>query len=204
VVLLFLTRGEMTESLGLDSAEEVARARTEHADHVAQRLGCELMMLDYPDTQLQYTPAVAREVARVIADVAPSAVITWGQGWQRGVRHPDHQATGEIVRAAITLARMKRAVAPIAPHRGDAPVFTLRDRHSTLPVAAIDVTPHLDLILELGAYYRERVGWPEQQWLRSRLERVGYDWGVPAAEEFDAWESRPGLRDLLFGEQLPP
>src|SRR5690606_10653536 len=90
-------------------------------------------------TRVHYTPDAAYRVAREIAEIRPDAVITWGQAWQRGMRHPDHQATGDIVRAALTIARMRRAVAPLEPHRGDCPVFTLREPHSTLPELAIDI-----------------------------------------------------------------
>jgi LmbE family N-acetylglucosaminyl deacetylase len=145
-----------------------------------------------------------QRVAAVIAEVKPQAVLTWGDAWIRGMRHPDHQATGQIVRGAVTLARIKRAVTPLEPHRDVAPVFTLRDRHSTLPCAAIDVTAHLDVILDVGRFYESRVRWPPEAWLRQRLQAAGSRWGVEAAEEFDAWESVPGLRRSLIGDHLSP
>jgi N-acetylglucosamine malate deacetylase 1 len=204
VVLLFLTRGEMTESLGPLSAEEVGAARVQHAQEIARLLDCEIRFLDFVDTHIEYTSEASYRVARVIAEIKPDAVITWGEAWIRGRRHPDHQATGQIVRAAVTIARMKRAVAPAEPHRGVAAIFTLRDRHSQIPVAAIDVTPYQDLIHEVGRFYRERVGWPPEEWLRDLLRRQGHAFGVTAAEEFDAYESVPGLRRSLLGDHLAP
>jgi LmbE family N-acetylglucosaminyl deacetylase len=130
-------------------------------------------------------------------------VITWGDAWLRGMRHPDHQQTREIVRGAITVARIKRSVAPIEPHRGVAAVFTLRDRHSQLPCAAIDVSQQFKRVLEVGRFYFERVRWPDPVWLAQRLEDAGKRWGVRAAEELDAWESTPGLRASLLGDYLP-
>ena len=204
VVLLFLTRGEMTESLGPLTAEEVAAQREQHGLEIGRMLDCEVRFLDFRDTRIEYTAAAAERVAREIADIRPGAVITWGNAWVRGMRHPDHSATGRIVRAAITLARMKRVVAPVEPHREVAAVFTLRDRHSTLPEAAIDVSAHLGPIRDVARYYRERVGWPEEDWLTRRLEAAGRNWGVRAAEVFDAWESEPGLRTSLLGGYLAP
>jgi N-acetylglucosamine malate deacetylase 1 len=204
VVVLFLTRGEMTEALGPLSAEEVGAARVQHAQEIARILDCEIRFLDFADTHIEYTSEASYRVARVIAEIKPDAVITWGDAWIRGRRHPDHQATGQIVRAAVTIARMKRAVAPAEPHRGVAAIFTLRDRHSQIPVAAIDVTPHQDLIHEVGRFYRERVGWPPEEWLRDLLRRQGHAFGVTAAEEFDAYESVPGLRRSLLGDHLAP
>lgn len=205
VVLTFLTRGEMTESLGQLSVQEVGGQREQHAHHAGRILGCEVRFLDYCDTRVQTTPEANYDVARLIADVKPNALLTWGHAWIRGMRHPDHQATGEIARNAITLARIARVVAPAAPHRDVVPVFTLRDRNSTLPRVAIDVSEQLEKVEMLGSYYRERVGWPPEEWLRNRLLEAGKTWGVRAAEVFDSWESAPGLYATLFDAPvLPP
>jgi N-acetylglucosamine malate deacetylase 1 len=198
VVLLWLTRGEMTEVYGDLDREEVARRRVAHGKQAAAILGAEPLFLDFPDTAVEATPESARTVARVLAEVRPDAVITWGDAWTRGMRHPDHQATGTIVRDAITLARLRRVVNPLQPHRDPAPVFTLRDEHSRIPERAVDVSGQLDRVMELARYYRERVGWPEEDWLLDRLRRAGEAWGVRAAESFDAWETAPGLSDRLF------
>src|SRR5688500_10280107 len=203
VVMLFLTRGEMTESLGPLSPAEVAAERTRHATQVAALLGAEVQFLDFTDTRIGLNAAAIHRVAPVIAGIKPNAVITWGSAWMRGMRHPDHQATGEIIRGALTVARMKRAVAPVEPHRGEAPVFALRDRHSQLPCAAIDVSAHIERVITVARFYKERVGWPDEEWMRERLRTAGQRWGVAAAEEFDAWESVPGLRLSLLGDQLP-
>lgn len=194
VVLLWLTRGEMTEIFGSLAVDEVAQRRTESGREAARILGAEARFMDFPDTRVEATPEAAARVAHVIADVQPDAVVTWGEAWVRGMRHPDHQATGKIVRDAVTLARIGRVVAPAAPHREPAPVFTLRGEHSTLPVAAVDVTPAVDTIRELGRYYRDLVGWPpSEEWLLERLETAGRSHGTEAAELFDAWETPAGL-----------
>jgi LmbE family N-acetylglucosaminyl deacetylase len=205
VVLVFLTHGEMTESLGPLTAEQVAAQREAHAQESGRILGCEIRFLNFGDTRIEYTPAANYDVAKVIAEVKPDAVITWGEGWIRGIRHPDHQTTGEIVRSAVTLSRIARVVSPHAPHRSAAPVFALRDQHSPLPPVAIDVSAFVQKALELGSFYRERVGWPPEDWHRERLERAGKQWGVAAAEVFDAYESETGLYSMLFDSPvLPP
>jgi len=204
VVALFLTRGEMTEALGTSDPSEVARRRVEQGGEAAAIVGAEARFLDLPDTGVRDTPEVAGRVARVVAEVRPDAVVTWGEAWIRGMRHPDHQATGRVVRAAVTLARMARAVAPAEPHRLPAPVFTLRDRHSRLPAAAIDVSPGFAAALALGEYYRARIGWPWEGWHEARLRRFGAEWGVAAAEVLDAWETEPGLWPGLTDAPLVP
>lgn len=198
VVLAWLTRGGMTEVYGDLPIEEVERRRTEHGVASAGILGCEPRFFDFPDTGVEVTREAVVEVARLIAEVRPDAILTWGEGWVRGIRHPDHQATGVIVRNAVTLARLTRVVAPLPAYRGDAPVFTLRDRHSTLPAHAVDVTPVIDKIEEVARLYREEVGWPAAEWLRESLAAAGRAWGVELAEVFDAWETPAGLEDGLL------
>jgi N-acetylglucosamine malate deacetylase 1 len=197
VVLLFLTRGEMTEALGPLTAAEVARRRVAHGHEAAAILGAEALFLDFADTRVEVSAAAGYTVAREIAEIRPDAVITWGDAWARGARHPDHQATGQIVRNAITLARIARVVAPLPPHRLPAPVFTLRDEHSSLPEAAVDVSRQLERIHALADCYRAQVGWPARDWLAARLAAAGQRHDVAAAELFDAWESAPGLLPVL-------
>ncbi len=198
VVLMWLTRGSMTEALGPIAGSEVARLREEHGRAVAALLGCEARFLDFEDTWVEATPEAAHRVARVLAELRPDGLVTWGDQWRRGPRHPDHQATGKIFRDAITLARIAKVVAPLPPHRSPVPVFTLRGEHSALPAAAVNVTPMLERIHAVGAYYRERIGWPRPGWLEERLGACGRRWGVAAAEEFDAWETPAGLYSTLI------
>jgi N-acetylglucosamine malate deacetylase 1 len=197
VVLLWLTRGEMTEIYGDLPQEEVATRRMEHGREAAAILDAEPVFLEFPDTRIHATPEAAVKVARVLAAIRPQAVVTWGDAWARGMRHPDHQATGKIVRDAITLARLRRIVDPVPPHRDPAPLFTLRGEHSTLPITAMDVSDHLDTILALARYYHARVGWPDPDWLMERLEAAGRARGLKAAELFEAWETPPGTARRL-------
>jgi N-acetylglucosamine malate deacetylase 1 len=197
VVLLWLTRGEMTEVYGDLDREEVARRRMQQGTEAAAILDAEPMFMDFPDTAVQATPEAAREVARALVRIRPDLVVTWGDAWARGMRHPDHQATGRIVRDAITLARLRRVVEPDPPHRDPAPVFTLRAEHSLLPTRAVDVSAHVHAIREIARYYHARVGWPDQEWLVERARQAGAAWGVGAAELFDAWETPDGLSDRL-------
>lgn len=209
VVILWLTRGEMTEALGGISTAEVAGLRTEQGREAGELLGAETLFLDFPDTGLEATREAARRVAAVIADVRPDGVVTWGDAWVRGMRHPDHQACGQIVRDAITLARIRKVVEPAPPHRVEVPLFTYRGLHSSLPAVVVDVEPYVDSVLELGRFYEERVGFGHPDWLRSRLSEVGRRWGLRYAEEFDAWETRPGVVGALLpaepaGPSRPP
>jgi LmbE family N-acetylglucosaminyl deacetylase len=200
VVLVFLTRGEMTEAFGPLSRHEVAAKRAEQGHRAGEILGVETRFLDFPDCGLQADPATAHRVAKLLAEIKPDGVLTWGDAWGRGMRHPDHQACGKIFRDAITLARIAKVVAPLPPHRAVAPVFTYRGAHSVIPAVAVDVEPYVDGIHELARFYRENIGFGDREWVESRLRHAAEPYGLRYAEVFDAWETQPGVvRQLLPG-----
>jgi LmbE family N-acetylglucosaminyl deacetylase len=203
VVIVWLTRGEMTEAFGPLPSDEVARRRTEQGHAAATILGAEARFLDFPDTRVAATPEAAAEVARVLAELRPDGLLTWGEGWTRGIRHPDHQAAGKIFRDALTLARIAKVVHPMPPHRATVPVFTYRDVHSTLPAVALDVAPYLEKIRELADFYYRGIGFGDPAWFRARLAANGAPWGLGFAEVFDAWESEPGVVEALLPAALP-
>jgi LmbE family N-acetylglucosaminyl deacetylase len=200
VVVVWLTRGEMTEAFGPLPPEEVAQRRVEQGRRAGEILDAEVRFLDFPDTELVASREAAVEVARLVCDVRPTGLLTWGDAWTRGMRHPDHQAAGRLFRDAVTLARIAKVVAPVEPHRRDVPIFTLRDAHSTLPPVAVDVTPHADAVQALARFYLENIGFGDPRWLVERLSRSGQRWGVRYAEEFDAWETQG---DRLYDALLP-
>lgn len=199
VVIVWLTRGEQTEAFGPLATDEVARRREEQGRRAGEILGAETRFLDHPDTALVADLAITTRVARLICEIRPDGILTWGDAWVRGMRHPDHQACGRVFRDAVTLARIAKVVAPATPHRAATPIFTLRDVHSTLPAVGVDVTPYRDRIAEVASLYLEGVGFGDPEWLQGRLRETGEKWGFRYAEEFDAWESAPGG----FGALLP-
>lgn len=198
VVLVWLTRGEATDAYGRIDPSDVAARRDAMAARVGELLGVETRFLDFADTHVTATRDAALSMARVIAEIRPDGILTWGDAWLRGMRHPDHQATGRIVRDAITLARIRSCVEPMEPHRAPAPVWTYRDLHSPLPAVAIDAEPHLDLIFAVADIYHEELQFPDRSWLEERLRMIGDRWNCRWAEEFDAWETEAGMvRSLL-------
>jgi N-acetylglucosamine malate deacetylase 1 len=200
VVIVWLSRGEMTEAFGPLDVAGVAARRTEQGARAGEILGAETRFLDFPDTRIEATRDAAVEVAKLICEIKPTGILTWGDAWLRGMRHPDHQATGQIFRDATLLARIAKLVSPLPPHRENVPVFTLRDVHSRLPVAAVDVTPHREKIAELASFYFAGVGFGDPEWMEQRLLETGARWSTRYAEEFDAWET---AADRLTTTLLP-
>jgi LmbE family N-acetylglucosaminyl deacetylase len=202
VVVVWLTRGEMTEAFGPVPMEEVSRIREEHGRMAGELLGCETRFMDFRDTEVDATVESARRVARLIAEVKPDGVLTWGDAWGRGMRHPDHQASGKIFRDAITLARVAKVVAPLPPHRAPAPVFAIRGAYSQLPAAVVDVEPHLERIHALARFYYERIGFGDPEWIDRRLRAAAEPHGLRYAEAYDAWETPGGIVTSLLPASL--
>ncbi len=203
VVIVWLTRGEMTEAFGPIPQEEVARRREEQGRRAGEILGVTTRFLDFADTRIAATPEAAATVAKVLAEIRPDGLLTWGDAWIRGMRHPDHQAAGKIFRDAVTLARMAKVVTPLEPHREPVPVFTIRDHHSLLPETVVDVEPYLEGIHELARFYLQGIHFGDPEWLDRRLRALAEPWGVRYAETVDAWETRAGLvTSLLPAEPL--
>ena len=202
VVIVWLSRGEQTEAFGPIPTEEVARRREEQGHGVGRLLDAETRFLDLPDTGITYDREALVRLARLLCEIRPDGILTWGDAWMRGMRHPDHQACGELFRHAVTFARIAKLVAPLEPHRKPTPIVTLRDVHSTLPAAAVDVTPFRDRIAEVATLYRQGLGFGDPGWLEHRLSEAGRRWGVRYAEEFDAWESPSVLASSLLPASL--
>lgn len=198
VVVLFLTRGEATEAFGPLPPDEVARRRVELAERAAAILDVEHRFLDLPDGGVRATPETAAQVARVLAEVRADGLVTWGEAWAKGMRHPDHRATGRAAVDAVTLARIAKLTAPVPPHRAPCPVFTVRGVHSHLPEVAVDVAPWADVVFRLADFYRREIGFGDRGWLEARLRAAGAAHGLEWAERFEAWETLPGVVEALL------
>jgi len=198
VVVVWLTKGQATGAFGDVPPDEVARRREHHGLRAGEILGVETRFLDFEDTRVMATPDAAAKVAKLVAELRPDALLTWGDAWVRGMRHPDHQASGQIFRDAVTLARIARAVTPFEPHRGRVPVFTFRDVHSRLPAAPVDVSRYRDTILELAGFYKRRIGFGNRDWILNRLQIAARPFGLQYAEVFDAWEEIPVSHQALL------
>lgn len=198
VHVAWLTDGRMVSTMGDLAPEEIGRRRREHARGAAEILGAEPHFFGFPDGGVAATPETAREVAELVARLRPDGLLTFGDAWIRGLRHPDHQATGKIARDAVTLARLARLTEPRPPHRERCPVFTYRGAHSTLPRVAVDVTPHLETAFEVGRFYRERVGFGDPGWIERRVRAAARGLDAEHVEPWDAWETEPGLVDALL------
>ena len=111
------------------TSEELAQKRQREAQGAADALGVQhpVIFLHYWDSRLEPTLELRMDIARVIRQTRPDAIICqdptvrWsGQGY---INHPDHRAAGEATLAAIMPLADTRLATPelnaegLAPHQ---------------------------------------------------------------------------------------
>ncbi len=106
MVYVLCTDGSKGSSDREMSEEELSRTRREEQINAGKVLGLkDVVFLNYPDSYLQPTLELRRDIAREIRRFKPDVVIcqhpmrTLDGGW--GVGHPDHMAAGEAALAAV-------------------------------------------------------------------------------------------------------
>ncbi len=183
VVLTWATRGEMTSLFGDKPMDEIVVERKRHTDEVARIIGCEIRQLAFPDAHIGRSHEEGLELARLVADVRPDAIVTWN--FLRG--HPDHRNLGQLMQDAVTYARLPRMVAPLPAHRPkQLGFFTYFDDASPFPPFYVDITPHMDKIQEVMELYATVYHWENAaENLRKRRAAVGRECGVEYAEKFN-------------------
>ncbi len=101
VAYLLLTKGEAGMQV---PPEECARIRRGEQERACEQVGVtNLTMLDHPDGMLVYSLELRRDIARVIREFKPDAVV--GMGWDIdapwGLNMADHRVTGLVTIDAI-------------------------------------------------------------------------------------------------------
>lgn len=199
VLIASLTRGEA----GTYGTPE---SRAREAAAAAAILGCESLLLDFPDTEVENTLAGRNRIAELLREwrprlvFAPSATSRFGH--HDGAAHVDHLATGALVRDALKLARLRGASKNLPPHDVKR-LFTYlvpRDQHPTL---LVDVTEVVDVLLEsLRAYQTQmeivRQGNPILEILLAVRRFHGIAAGCTYAEAFLVAESLRVDPETLF------
>jgi LmbE family N-acetylglucosaminyl deacetylase len=117
----------------------LARIRTEEARCAGQAIDSEYITLDNHDGELMATLEMRRQVITVIREFEPDMVFTP----RVDDYHPDHRATGELVRDAAYMVTVPNVVAK-TPHLSKNPIFVnVEDRFSKPspfdPVVVVDI-----------------------------------------------------------------
>lgn len=193
--LLVLTNGDRGSQDPAEDRAELARTRLVETEDAARLLGlASVQVLSTHDGELENTPDVRAEIARVVRRVRPSVVLTcdptaWFFG-NRYFNHSDHRNAGAVTLDAVF------------PGAGNPHFFTeqLSQGLETWSVPEVwmawtlepnhyeDITGFMDLKLKALAEHRSQVqggllGFFEE-WLPSEGEENGRKIGVQHAEAY--------------------
>jgi bacillithiol biosynthesis deacetylase BshB1 len=123
-----LTRGEM-------ATRGTPETRSEEARRAAEILGAqERVTLDLGDAQLENTPENRRQVIEVIRRLRPMLILT--HYWDD--LHPDHAATGHIIRSAMYPVGFAKYPAEGEPYRPNEVLFFMAHTPFT-PSFVVDI-----------------------------------------------------------------
>ena len=187
VVLCFATHGEMTSLMGDVPVEQIIDAREAHAAKVAKIIGCEVMFLDFEDTEVEITRKNAKKLASLISEVKPDVIITWNSFH----RHPDHRSIAQLLIDAAQMARIPRVVQPNGAHRSDITFIQYYDERALLPAIYVDVSDSIDKIKEVTQCYADTYGWQGAvENVLARRRSMGLDCDVKYAEKFSILRRR--------------
>ena len=162
--LVIMTQGNAGRpgvSHGIPSGPEFVRVRAEEAQCSCRELGIEPpVILEFEDDQLgklarppwDYIARAEREIRRLVAEIKPEFVITFGPEGAYG--HPDHQLTGDVVTQVV------QSVADGAPRQlfyFGFPKDRLSSWHGQEPISGID-----------GSYLTVRVPYSKDDFVASQ------------------------------------
>jgi bacillithiol biosynthesis deacetylase BshB1 len=124
-----LTRGEM-------GSRGTSEEREQEAQHAASRMGARFREnLGLPDCGVVDSVANRQLIASVIRRYQPKLVVA--PYWKD--RHPDHEATGHLVRKAAVYCALKKSSDPNPPHKPAAYLYYLL-HHFRQPGIVVDIS----------------------------------------------------------------
>lgn len=196
VTYLLLTAGEAGMA---DPPEVVAPLRAREQRAACQAVGVEdLRILDHPDGMVEYGLRLRRDVARVVRQVRPDAVVTANFDLEAygGLNQADHRAAGLAVVDGVRDAANPWVFRELAEQEGLAPWQAKallvagheRPTHA-VPVDAEAVDASVASLRAHEAYLRHVVGHPApEEFIPEILRTGGQLAGVPYAVVFRVHE----------------
>ncbi len=154
IALCVLTKGE-------SGTHGNPQLRTQEMKDAAAFLGADIEMLDFVDCEVHDTPQARKEIAAVIRKYKPKLVFApWYNNpgsHLSGSAHPDHIATGQLVRAATRFARFTNAQGITGDaHRASHVLYYMLGAHEQ-PTCFVDVTDHMKSFEELCAKHASQL-----------------------------------------------
>jgi LmbE family N-acetylglucosaminyl deacetylase len=195
MVYVLCTDGSKGSSDREITGEELAQTRRQEQIEAGKVLGLkDVAFLDYPDSMLEPTLDVRRDIAREIRRHRPDIVLcqyplrTLDGAW--GVGHPDHLAAGEATLSAIFPTARDHMTFPELLEEGFEPhiVSEAWIMGHPEPDHYVDVTGHLETAAKaLAAHSSQTNGTPADELLERMGEwrrRTGEGRGMQHAEAY--------------------
>ena len=195
MVYVLCTDGSKGSSDREISQEELVKIRRQEQVNAGKVLGLkDVVFLDYPDSTLQPTLEVRRDIDREIRRYKPDVVFcqypmrTLDGGW--GVGHPDHLAAGEAALAAVFPTARDHMTFPELMDQGFEPhnVAEVWIMGHPEPDHYVDVADHLDKAVEALAQHVSQTNGRSAEDLVVRMRewrrRTGVGKGILYAEAF--------------------
>lgn len=185
VVSIALTRSQMSTY-----GDPVSREAEFHA--ACASIGCTGRQLDFVDQEFENTAESRRIVARVIREHRPKIVFapyhTNPVGELGGVANRDHFTAGSLVRDAVKLARLERAIPDLPKHTVKRMYFYMLP-HNVTPDITVDVTNVMERAFTAIRCYQSQMaiafrGNAIEETLRANRRTIGLIAGTTYAEGF--------------------
>lgn len=138
-VVVVLTKGEMgTKGSPLEREKEIRDATA--------FLGAELELLDFKDCHIHDDGPSRLKIANIIRKHRPKIVFApyfEHKTFHRdGISHPDHSATGTLVRHALRFAKFKKITLDYEPHNAQRLIYYMVPRNK-MPTFVSDISPYI-------------------------------------------------------------
>ena len=185
ILSVSLTRSQMSTHGTVESREKEFKAAADY-------LGCDSLLMDFMDSEVENTPAARKLIARIIRERKPKIVFapyhTNNLGDLGGIANVDHYATGSLVRDAVKMARLEKAVPDVEKHTVDKLYFYMLPRNVE-PTLVVDVSDEIEKFKELLSSYQSQL---EIKYQSNEIEHMLLTWraalgtqiGVKFAEGF--------------------
>ena len=165
MIYVLCTDGSKGSSDREISEKELSKARREEQINAGKVIGLrDVAFLGYPDSYLEPTLSLRKDIAREIRRYKPDVVIcqyplrTLDGGW--GVGHPDHLAAGEAALAAVFPTARDHMTFPELLEEGFEPhkVAEVWITGHPEPDVFIDVTDHMETAVKALAEHKSQTG----------------------------------------------
>ena len=185
VLSVALTKSQMSTFGSVES-------RQREFEEASRIMGCECLMLDFEDQNVCNDFESRQAIARIIRQRTPKLVFapyhTNPLGEPGGLNNVDHYTTGQLVRDAIKLARLDKAVAHVQKHTVQKLYFYMVPR-TVWANLVVDVSDVMDRTLAAIHAYQSQMkisvrGNSIDKYLITRRAAVGLEIGVEYAEAF--------------------